>query len=183
MTLGPQTLPTEYGGSEHAWEIATRSPAETAAVGKALAGYLQDGDLVLLHGDLGAAKTTLAKGIASALGVDDVVSSPSFALVNEYTTGLKASVSRLFHVDLYRLRDEDDLASIGFDELVMSADGVVIVEWPERAATMLPERFLLIELETVGTDSRRMRFAPGPDQHNWMERLELLRSRLAARPD
>jgi tRNA threonylcarbamoyladenosine biosynthesis protein TsaE len=182
VTSGPKTLPTAYGGSEQAWEIATRSPAETAAVGKALAGYLQDGDLVLLHGDLGAGKTTLAKGIASALGVGDVVSSPSFALINEYNTGLKASVSRLFHLDLYRLRDEGDLASIGFDDLVMSADGVVLVEWPERAATMLPERFLLIELETVGSDSRRLRFAPGPDKHDWLERLELLRSRLAARP-
>src|SRR5687768_1824599 len=84
VTIEPWTLPAEFESTKHPWEIVTRSPAETAAVGKALAGFLRDGDLVLLHGDLGAGKTTLAKGIASALGVGDVVSSPSFSLVNEY---------------------------------------------------------------------------------------------------
>ena len=124
-------------------EIITDSPAETAAIGEALAGCLRDGDVVLLHGDLGAGKTTLAKGIASALGIQDVVSSPSFSLVNEYETGLAAAVTRLYHLDLYRLRSEDDLASIGFDDFMAPADGIALVEWPERAATALPERFLL----------------------------------------
>jgi tRNA threonylcarbamoyladenosine biosynthesis protein TsaE len=183
VTIKPWTLHAECGGTKHAWEIVTRSPAETAAVGKALAGILRDGDLVLLHGDLGAGKTTLAKGIASALGVGDVVSSPSFSLVNEYDTGLTAAASRLFHLDLYRLWDENDLESIGFDDLVASADGVVLVEWPERAATFLPERYLMIELETVGSHSRRLRFVPGPDNDIWTERIERLRSRLAASPD
>jgi tRNA threonylcarbamoyladenosine biosynthesis protein TsaE len=163
--------------------MVTRSSAETAAVGNALARHLRTGDLVLLHGDLGAGKTTLAKGIASGLGVGDVVSSPSFSLVNEYDIGLTAAASCLYHLDLYRLRDEDDLASIGFDDLVASADGVVLVEWPERAATMLPERYLLIELETVGSNSRRLRFVPGPDKDEWMERIDRFRSHLAANPD
>jgi tRNA threonylcarbamoyladenosine biosynthesis protein TsaE len=163
-----------------AWEIVTQSPAETIAVGQALAGYLYDGDVVLLHGDLGAGKTTLAKGIAAALGVGDVVSSPSFSLVNEYDTGLAVPVSRLYHLDLYRLQDEDDLASIGFDDLVASTGGVVIVEWPERAATVLPERFLLIEIESVGSDDRRMRFIPSPDGDTWTDRIEGLRSHIPA---
>src|SRR5215207_11478826 len=111
--------------------IIAESPAETAAIGEALAGCLRDGDVVLLHGDLGAGKTTLAKGIASALGVQDVVSSPSFSLVNEYETGLDAVVARLYHLDLYRLRSEGDLATIGFEDLVAPADGVTLVEWPE----------------------------------------------------
>ena len=68
------------------------------------------------------------------------------------TPGRQRPASRLYHLDLYRLRDEDDLASIGFDDLLASADGVVLVEWPERAATILPERYLLIELETAGSD-------------------------------
>ena len=105
-------------------EIITHSPAETAAIGEALAGCLRDGDVVLLHGDLGAGKTTLAKGIASALGVEEVVSSPSFSLVNEYDTGLAAGVTRLYHLDLYRLQSEDDLASIGFDDFMAPADGI-----------------------------------------------------------
>src|SRR5215203_5031908 len=100
------------------------------AVGGALANWLRDGDLVLLHGDLGAGKTTLTKGVAAALGVQDVVSSPSFSLVNEYRTDLPGPVTRLYHLDLYRLQGEDDLASIGFDDFAAPADGVTIVEWP-----------------------------------------------------
>jgi len=182
VTIRPRTLSVERVGIKPAWEIVTQSPVETIAVGKALAGHLQDGDVVLLHGDLGAGKTTLAKGIASGLGVGDVVSSPSFSLVNEYDTDQPA-VSRLFHLDLYRLRDESDLASIGFDDLVASAVGVMLVEWPERAVTVLPERFLLIEFETVGSDNRLLRFIPIPVDPEWMDRIEVLRSRVASKRD
>ena len=182
MTIGPRKAPAQHGANLAVWEIVTRSPAETVAIGNALAGHLQDGDVVLLHGDLGAGKTTLAKGSAAALGVGDVVSSPSFSLVNEYDTKLAVAVSRLFHLDLYRLRSEDDLASIGFDDLTASADGVVLVEWPERAATVLPERFLLIEIETVGSGHRRLRFVPSPDDDAWLDRFQRLRSDLAPNP-
>ena len=166
-----------------ALEIVTRSPAETTAVGEALAGCLRDGDVVLLHGDLGAGKTTLAKGIASALGIEDVVSSPSFSLVNEYDTGLAAAVTRLYHLDLYRLQGEDDLASIGFEDFMAPADGISLVEWPERASTALPERFLLVEIETVGTGSRRLRFVAIPDDETWGRRIESLRSSIGSNVD
>ncbi len=164
-------------------EITTHSPAETAAIGEALAGCLRDGDVVLLHGDLGAGKTTLAKGIASALGVEGVVSSPSFSLVNEYDTGAASAISRLYHLDLYRLRSEDDLASIGFDDFMAPADGIALVEWPERAATALPERFLLIEIEAVGAGSRRLRFVAIPDDEVSGRRIERIRSYIAADAD
>jgi len=160
--------------------MVSQGPAETVSIGEALADSLRDGDVVLLHGDLGAGKTTLAKGIASALGIEDVISSPSFSLVNEYDTGLATAVTRLFHLDLYRLRGEDDLASIGFEDFVAPADGVTLVEWPERAATMLPERFLLIEIDTVGSNSRRLRFVPVPDDDAWTCRITSLRSRLGS---
>jgi tRNA threonylcarbamoyladenosine biosynthesis protein TsaE len=166
-----------------ALEIITQSPAETAAIGEALAGCLRDGDVVLLHGDLGAGKTTLAKGIASALGVEDVVSSPSFSLVNEYDTRLAAAVTRLYHLDLYRLRSEDDLASIGFDDFMAPADGIALVEWPERASTALPERFLLVEIETVRAGSRRLRIVAIPDDEQWDRRIESLRSRISSNAD
>ena len=164
-----------------ALEIVSQSPAETVAIGEALADHLRDGDVVLLHGDLGAGKTTLAKGIASALGIEDVVSSPSFSLVNEYDPGIAAAVTRLYHLDLYRLRQEDDLASIGFDDFAVP-DAVTLVEWPERAATALPDRFLLIEIETVGSESRRLRFVPVP-MTTWTYRIESLRTRLASGAD
>ncbi|MCC2626483.1 MAG: hypothetical protein K0S14_133 [Thermomicrobiales bacterium] len=163
--------------------IITNSPADTTAIGEALAGCLRDGDVVLLHGDLGAGKTTLAKGIASALGVQDVVSSPSFSIVNEYETGLAAVVARLYHLDLYRLRSEDDLASIGFDDFMPPADGIAIVEWPERAPTALPERFLLIEIETIGAGSRRLRFTAIPEDEVWDRTFESLRTRSGSNAD
>ncbi len=70
-------------------------------------------------------------------------------------------MTRLYHLDLYRLRQEDDLASIGFDDFVVPADGVTLVEWPERAATALPDRFLLIEIETVGSEQPALAIRSG----------------------
>jgi tRNA threonylcarbamoyladenosine biosynthesis protein TsaE len=164
-------------------EVISHTPAETAAIGEALALCLRDGDVVLLHGDLGAGKTTLAKGIASALGVEDIVSSPSFSLVNEYDTRHSAVATRLYHLDLYRLRSEDDLASIGFDDFMAPADGITLVEWPERASTVLPERFLLVEIESVGSESRRLRFVAIPNDEISGRRMERLRSRIGSNAD
>jgi tRNA threonylcarbamoyladenosine biosynthesis protein TsaE len=164
-------------------EIVTQSSAETVAIGEALAGCLRDGDVVLLHCDLGAGKTTLAKGIAAALGVEDVVSSPSFSLVNEYEAGLAAAVTRLYHLDLYRLQSEDDLASIGFADFMAPADGITLVEWPERASTALPERFLLVEIETLGSGSRRLRILSIPDDEVSGRRIESLRSHIGSNAD
>ena len=82
---------------------------------------------------------------------------------------------------LYRLRGEDDLASIGFDDFMAPADGVTLVEWPERAATALPERYLLIEIETVGPGSRRLRLVSIPDDEISIRRIENLRSHIGGR--
>jgi tRNA threonylcarbamoyladenosine biosynthesis protein TsaE len=158
--------------------VTTDSPEETAALGAALGDWLRDGDVVLLHGDLGAGKTTLAKGIATALRVDAVVSSPSFALVNEYDAGLAAPVSRLYHLDLFRLRDEGDLGSIGFEDFAYPIDGVTLIEWPERAVGSLPQQYLLIEIESTGPNSRTLRVTPVPDDDTWRTRLEELHDRL-----
>lgn len=164
-------------------EIVTTSPAETEAVGASLASWLREGDVVLLHGDLGAGKTTLAKGIAAALRVDAVVASPSFALVNEYDAGLLAPVSRLYHLDLYRLRGEEDLASIGFSDFTHPVDGVTLIEWPERAAGVLPERYVLVELEVAGPDRRRVRLTLVPDAASWGSRGDDLNAVLTANRD
>jgi tRNA threonylcarbamoyladenosine biosynthesis protein TsaE len=162
------------------FQVVSASPAQTIAIGASLAEWLRDGDVLLLHGDLGAGKTTLAKGIAEALGIDAVVSSPSFSLVNEYDTGLSAPVTRLYHLDLYRLQGEDDLASIGFDDLASPANGATIVEWPERAAAMVPDRYLLIEIESTGLESRSLRFVPVPDDGWWTDRFFSLRTLIEA---
>ncbi|MCC7021558.1 MAG: tRNA (adenosine(37)-N6)-threonylcarbamoyltransferase complex ATPase subunit type 1 TsaE [Thermomicrobiales bacterium] len=161
-------------------EVTTGSPGETAVLGAALARWLREGDVVLLHGDLGAGKTVLAKGIAQALGVDAVVASPSFALVNEYDAGLLSPIARLYHLDLYRLRDAADLESIGFADLVSPVDGVTLIEWPERALAELPDRYLLVEITSAGPDQRRIALTPVPADGSWGNRGDGLRERMAS---
>jgi len=130
----------------------SRSAEETTALGRQLGRGLRAGSVVLLRGSLGTGKTTLARGLATGLGVDDptVVASPSFTLVNTYRGRLP-----IHHVDLYRVEGGSELDSIGIDEF-LGCDGVTIVEWAERlpggvAAT------LDIELEDAGGDLRRIR--------------------------
>jgi len=106
---------------------ASSSEAETEALGVEVAGTLGPGDVVLVRGDLGAGKTVFVRGLAAGLGLDpDLVSSPTFTLVHEYSGGRVP----LVHLDLYRL-DGADLDDIGLDA-DLAARGVVVVEWPER---------------------------------------------------
>lgn len=158
--------------------VATESAAATMELGAELAHWLRDGDVLLLHGDLGSGKTTLAKGIAAALRVDAVVASPSFALVNEYEAGLAAPIARLHHLDLFRLTDRDELASIGFSELAAPMEGVTIVEWPERAMDDLPDRYLLVDIAAPTAGARRFRFSSSPCDDSWQPRLTKLRNLL-----
>lgn len=159
-------------------DLTTISADETVAIGRALGAWLREGDVVLLSGDLGAGKTTLAKGIAAQLRVDAVVASPSFALVNEYDAGLAAPVAHLYHLDLFRLQDSDDLATIGFADLSAPDDGVTLIEWPERALDLLPARYLLVEIDHAGPDRRAIRIRAVPEDDQWATRLGMLRCRL-----
>src|SRR4051812_42628802 len=114
--------------TEATFEIETFTSDETHEAGTKLAEWLQPGDVVLLHGNLGAGKTTLAQGIAAGLGFKDLISSPSFILVNEYEIPSGTISDRLYHVDLYRLRESGELESIGFSEIVALTDAVTLVE-------------------------------------------------------
>ena len=140
-------------------EIVTHSPDETREIGRRLGMSLRSGDVVLLNGDLGAAKTTFAQGIALGLGVGDYVQSPTFTLVQEHSgRTLALEEITLYHLDLYRLADESDLESIGFEQFLEPVDGISVIEWPERARGWLPERYLLVDLTIAGLDARRLRF-------------------------
>lgn len=126
-------------------------------LGREIGGTLRAGDVVLLHGDLGAGKTTLTQGIAAGLGVDGLIQSPTFTLVNEHPATLATGEDvTLYHLDLYRLDDPEELGDIGWEEMIAPARGVTVVEWPERAGDWLPERFTLVQIDYLSVDERRV---------------------------
>lgn len=119
--------------------LHTSSATETAAVGERLGAALQKGDVVLLRGDLGTGKTCLTQGIGRGLNCSEHVNSPSFVLMNEYH-----GRETLFHVDLYRVEDVEELDELGLWDY--AEQGVLVIEWPERGADLLPGDGLIIEL-------------------------------------
>ena len=134
----------------------TQSEEETIALGEKIASELPNKAVVLLIGDLGAGKTTLAKGIAAGLGAarTDEVSSPTFTLIHEYR-------NNVYHVDLYRLDRAEQVATIGLEELLERARAVLI-EWGERFPELMPEDRIEIRLRGVGENSREISITGGP---------------------
>jgi tRNA threonylcarbamoyladenosine biosynthesis protein TsaE len=126
--------------------VQTASAAETRAVGAAIATCLAAGDIVVLAGDLGSGKTTLAQGIAGALGVTEPVVSPTFAIVREYDGTVPIA-----HVDVYRLDHVQELHDLGFEEIV-DGSRVVLVEWGDLIAPMLPVDRVVVRLRLAHDD-------------------------------
>jgi tRNA threonylcarbamoyladenosine biosynthesis protein TsaE len=132
-------------------EFVSRSEDETLEFGRNLAVSLPVPARVLLHGDLGAGKTTLTRGLAEGLGVDpDEVSSPTFTLINRYQGRVQ-----VFHVDLYRI-GPGDTAEIGLDEILEDPDAVVIIEWAERLGGPEPEGAWHVTLSWIDAGTRRI---------------------------
>ncbi|MEQ1946484.1 MAG: tRNA (adenosine(37)-N6)-threonylcarbamoyltransferase complex ATPase subunit type 1 TsaE [Bryobacteraceae bacterium] len=139
-------------------QFDTHSEEETIAVGCGIAEKLPPRAVVLLIGNLGAGKTTLAKGIVSALGgaAAEEVSSPTYTLIHEY--GLSAGGVPVYHIDLYRLDTAEEVMTLGLDEL-FDRDGVVLIEWGERFPQLLPADRIEIRLEPAESgnmDARRI---------------------------
>jgi len=127
----------------------TSSEEETIELGRRIAAQLPRRAVVLLIGNLGAGKTTLAKGIVSGLGAaqPEEVSSPTFTLIHEY--------GRVYHVDLYRLDRAEQIAGIGLEEL-FDRDAVVLIEWGERFPTLMPTDRIEIQLRLLDGDRREI---------------------------
>ena len=130
------------------------SVEETWKLAKDLAAELKPGDIVCLEGDLGAGKTTFTQGLAAALGVPGRVTSPTFCIVQEHA-GAKAL---LVHMDLYRLHGEEDVEAIGWEDY-LARGAILVVEWPERAGSLIPaEAKRIVFRHLDGDESRRIEF-------------------------
>lgn len=134
-------------------EFVSRSVAETEAIAGEIARTLRSGGVLALYGDLGAGKTAFVRGLVKALCPEclPLVHSPTFAIVNEYR-GERVTV---YHFDLYRLRDEDDLYSTGFFEC-LGGEGIVVTEWSENFPEAFPEGTLRLKLEALPNGERRL---------------------------
>ncbi len=129
-------------------EVLTENEAQTIQFGEQFATRLHKGDVVVLEGELGAGKTEFVKGVCRFLAVDDLVTSPTFTIINQYTGELpNGDAVKVFHVDLYRIDDPAELAKIGFDDMIFAHDAIKLVEWPERAGSLLPSTYWKVHLE------------------------------------
>lgn len=122
---------------------------ETLKLGEEIAGNLKGGEVIILDGDLGAGKTVVAKGIAKGLGVNAIVNSPTFTIVNIYQGRLK-----FCHFDMYRIEDEEEVRELGFEELIGANDNVCAVEWASRTPSLMPDNAIKITINKVDEQKR-----------------------------
>lgn len=150
-------------------EIVSRSARQTQGVGEQIGKVARAGDVILLVGGLGAGKTCLTQGIAKGLGVNEYTASPSFVLVREYHGRLP-----LYHIDLYRLTNLEEVADLGLDGY-FQGKGVSVVEWADRALELLPQEHMLVNLSYLSQARRKLRFEPKGGRYEEML-LELRRT-------
>ena len=136
-------------------KYTTNSPMETEAIGAALGKILPPGTVIAYRGDLGAGKTAFTRGLARGLGCTEIVTSPTYTIVNEYLGGRIP----LFHFDMYRLRSSDDLFDIGWDDY-LERGGICAVEWSENVDDAM-EDAIYITIEKLGEDSRQITIEGG----------------------
>ena len=131
-------------------QYITNSPAETETIGAALGKIINPGTVIAYRGDLGAGKTAFTRGLAKGLGCTEIVTSPTYTIVNEYLGGRIP----LFHFDMYRLRSSDDLFDIGWEDY-LERGGVCAVEWSENVDDAM-EDAIYITIEKLGEESRKI---------------------------
>ena len=136
-------------------QYITNSPTETEAIGFALGKIIPAGTIIAYRGDLGAGKTAFTRGLARGLGAGDMVTSPTYTIVNEYVSGRLP----LFHFDMYRLASSDDLWDIGWEDY-LDRNGICAVEWSENVADAL-EDAMSVTIEKLGEDTRRITLEGG----------------------
>ena len=126
-------------------KMKSNSPEQTQLLGKRLGEIVQEGDVVLLDGELGTGKTCLAQGIAHGLGIKQYAFSPSYVFIREYYGRLP-----LYHIDLYRINNIEEIDDLGLEEYLYG-NGICVIEWAKKGLSVLPRDYLLIEFSYVST--------------------------------
>ena len=136
---------------KYKFSAEVHSPRETIEFAENIGKKLKNGDIIAYKGGLGAGKTTFTRGIALGMGLPDDVSSPTFAIVNEY----RNEKAVLYHFDMYRIMNEESLETTGFFDY-LDGNSVIAAEWSENIEEFLPENTIFIEIEIIGENSRRI---------------------------
>lgn len=151
-------------------EFIVKNVEELNSLGVQLGKLCNSNDIICLIGDLGTGKTHLTKGIATGLEIKDHITSPTFTIVNEYDGRL-----RLYHFDVYRVNDPDEIAAIGFDEYIFG-DGVSVIEWANYIEDLIPEESLTINIEKlpdIGETYRKITINYTDKRYNYTKELIL----------
>ncbi|MGA2298756.1 MAG: tRNA (adenosine(37)-N6)-threonylcarbamoyltransferase complex ATPase subunit type 1 TsaE [FCB group bacterium] len=127
--------------------IITNSSEETKELGFDFAQQLKPGDIVAFYGELGAGKTEFIKGICNFFGVSEIVNSPTFTLINQYSGTFHNEEIIIYHIDLYRIKSTKELEDIGLSEYIYSSDNIMLVEWAEKADVLLPAQKYSIQIK------------------------------------
>ncbi|NMM65390.1 tRNA (adenosine(37)-N6)-threonylcarbamoyltransferase complex ATPase subunit type 1 TsaE [Clostridium sp. P21] len=145
------------------------SVQSTVELGSKLGSIVKPGDIICLNGELGTGKTHFTKGIAKGLEITDPITSPTFTIVNEYTGRLK-----LYHFDVYRVNDPDEIEAIGFDEYIFS-DAVTIIEWSNYIEELIPKEHISVKIEKIlekGTDFRKISMEYCGNRYDYIKELK-----------
>jgi tRNA threonylcarbamoyladenosine biosynthesis protein TsaE len=148
---------------EHTLEFPSRSPDQTQRLGVRLGTLLQGGDTICLEGPLGSGKTCLAQGIGRGWGIGQTLISPTFVLVREYTR--PGEPLRFYHIDLYRISGTQEVSSLGVDEFLGDPHAICIIEWAERARSLMPPEHLWIKLDLPDPTRRVLYFTAVGERH------------------
>lgn len=141
--------------SHRIMEVMTYSAAETMSLGETLAVGILPPLVIALIGDLGSGKTHLVKGLARGLGINRIVTSPTFVMRRDYACN-QGGIKNLYHIDAYRLNSVAAAESIGLSDVLADPRGVVVIEWAERISGLLPRRRLVVTFEHFGEKQRRI---------------------------
>jgi tRNA threonylcarbamoyladenosine biosynthesis protein TsaE len=152
-------------------EFEVNSINETTKLGLEIGRLVNPGDIICLTGDLGTGKTHITKGIAMGLNINDIITSPTFTIVNEYDSGRL----KMNHFDVYRVNDPDEIYAIGFDDYIFS-EAVSIIEWANYIEEILPNEYLHIHISkdlSKNEDYRKITITSYGDRYNYIKELKI----------